>query len=110
MIDYKEMIERLKYYGTTYAIWDNLGREINGSDDLMLTAAGAIETLLEERNAAVEMLRGECHACKHNAGWHNIGKCGVCVHETARDSFIPEKRTDCWEWRGPQKEDKHEAD
>lgn len=50
---YKELIERLKYYGTTYATGDNLGREIDGSDELMLEAATAIETMLVERDAAL---------------------------------------------------------
>nr|DAN00994.1 MAG TPA: hypothetical protein [Caudoviricetes sp.] len=44
-MDYKELVERLKYYGTTYAIGDNLGREIIGTDELMLNAADAITDL-----------------------------------------------------------------
>lgn len=107
-MDYKELLERLKYYGTTYAIGENLGREIDGTDEVMADAATAIETLLAERDAAVEMLRGECHACKHNVGWHNVGKCCTCIHETASPLIPKEQCDDNWEWRGPQKEDKED--
>lgn len=50
-MDYKELAERLKYYGTTYAIGDNLGREITGTDELMLNAAESITELLTENQA-----------------------------------------------------------
>lgn len=66
-MDYKELIERLKYYGTTYATGDNLGREIDGSDELMLTAATALETLLAERDAAAAVAHGRWkrnHQCQ----------------------------------------------
>ena len=48
MIDIEKLIEQLKYYGTTYAIGDNLGKEIDGSDELMLNAATALSTLQAE--------------------------------------------------------------
>lgn len=73
--------------------------------DYIEDAATAIKTLLMERNAAVEELRGECHACKHNAGWHNVGMCLTCTHETAKGITDSEKRIDCWEWQGPKKDD-----
>ena len=44
----EKLIEQLKYYGTTYAIGDNLGKEIDGSDELMLNAATALSTLQAE--------------------------------------------------------------
>ena len=47
-MDSKKLIEQLKYYGTTYAIGDNLGKEIDGSDELMLNAATALSTLQAE--------------------------------------------------------------
>ena len=47
-MDIEKMIEQLKYYGTTYAIGDSLGREIEGSDELMLNAATALSTLQAE--------------------------------------------------------------
>ena len=55
MMDIEKLIERLKYYGTTYAIGDNLGKEIDGSDELMLNAATALSTLKAEN----EKLRAE---------------------------------------------------
>lgn len=104
-MDYKELIERLKYYGTTYAIGENLGREIDGTEEVMADAATAIETLLAERDAAVSMLHGECRACKHNAGWHNVGKCTTCKHETDGPLLPKDQRGDNWEWRSPKKGD-----
>jgi len=63
-------------------------------------AARVIEKLVEEWDAAVSMLRGECYACKHNQGWHNVGKCMYCVHETAYPILPVEQREDNWEWKG----------
>lgn len=99
-MDYKELIERLKYYGTTYAIGDNLGREINGSDDLMLTAATAIETLLAERDVAVEEMHGRCIKCNHFSVGFLDYPCTDCRYEGGAN--------DHWKWRGPQKENKED--
>ena len=49
-MDIEKLIEQLKYYGTTYAIGDNLGKEIDGSDELMLDAATALSTLQAEND------------------------------------------------------------
>lgn len=54
-MDSEKLIEQLKYYGTTYAIGDNLGKEIDGSDELMLNAATTLSTLQDEN----EKLRAE---------------------------------------------------
>ena len=54
-MDIEKLIEQLKYYGTTYAIGDNLGKEIDGSDELMLNAATALSTLQAEN----EKMRAE---------------------------------------------------
>lgn len=43
----KDLIDRLTYYGTTYAIGDNLGREIDGTDELMLEAAERLGNCVE---------------------------------------------------------------
>ena len=59
-MDYDKLIEQLKYYGTTYAIGDNLGKEIDGSDELMLDAATALSTLQAEN----EKLRAELERMK----------------------------------------------
>lgn len=99
-MDYKELIERLKYYGTDYATGGNLGREIMGTDDVLLDAATAIETLLAERDAAVEIISSggkRCRACVYNdRGIHDF----PCCHCRETGGM-----TDYWEWRGPQKGD-----
>ena len=59
-MDIEKLIEQLKYYGTTYAIGDNLGKEIDGSDELMLDAATALSTLQAEN----EKLRDELKQAK----------------------------------------------
>ena len=93
MMDIEKLIEQLKYYGTTYAIGDNLGKEIDGSDELMLDAATALSTLqaeneklraelekvTRERDAAVERLRE----------WEKFD-----IYLLAHNFLIPEK------WRG----------
>lgn len=42
----RDLIGRLRYYATTYAIGDNLGREIQGTDELLFEAADVIYELL----------------------------------------------------------------
>ena len=59
-MDIEKLIERLKYYGTTYAIGDNLGKEVDGSDELMLNAATALSTLRAEN----EKMRAELEQVK----------------------------------------------
>lgn len=41
-----ELVEKLRYYANTYAIGDNLGREIEGTDELLFEAAEVIEKLI----------------------------------------------------------------
>ena len=48
-----------------------------------------LEQVKRERDAAVEYLRGQCRYCKNNL---------VC---TSRKG----PHFNCWEWRGPKKED-----
>lgn len=98
-MDYKELIERMRRVDCVYANGGVLQAAIAKE------AATAIETLLAERDAAIEMLRGECRACKHNVGWHNVGKCCTCTHETAGPLIPKEQCDDNWKWRGPQKGD-----
>ena len=59
-MDIEKLIEQLKYYGTTYAIGDNLGKEVDGSDELMLNAATALSALQDEN----EKLRAELEQVK----------------------------------------------
>lgn len=124
-MDYKELIRRL----------DNCG-EFDG--DLLDAAAEAIETLLAERDesqdklldikaaldmyggeygitsafqkaaerdAAVDGLRGKCTECKYGTKYPWNPPCHRCIF-SGNDNCSK----DYWEWRGPQKEDKHEAD
>lgn len=108
-MDYKVLIEDLKNIYENY-ISDLCGNDkMNcadlciASDCIIVQAIEAFETVLKERDVAIKMLYGECNVCKHNAGWHNIGKCITCKHENAA-TFLPE---DCgrhvednWEWKG----------
>lgn len=48
-----------------------------------------LEQVKRERDEAVEYLRGQCRYCKRNL---------VCTSRKGPHS-------NCWEWRGPQKED-----
>lgn len=94
-MDYKELIRRL----------DDCG-EFDG--DLLDDAAEAIETLLAERDAAVEDLHGDCRFCKHRAMRRPFWRCpcSTCKYEDAT-TFMPEDTAthvnDNWQWRGPQK-------
>lgn len=100
-MDYKEQIEELRFLS------GHVPEQMCDADgkDPLEKAADAIETLLAERDAAVEHLShggSRCNCCAYN--YHSIHDypCKHCK-ETGGMS-------DYWEWRGPQKEDKHEAD
>lgn len=101
-MDYKELISKFRSDADCIRKHNMIGWA-DGYD----LAADAIETLLAERDAALSILRGECYACKYVF-------CG-CMDEPCKSckSFVGAKsgkERDSWELRGPQKEDKHEAD
>lgn len=87
-MDYKELIEQLKHcksYKPKYEL-----------QRTMLEAATAIETLLAERDAAVEDLKGRCGVCKHRR---------VCLFDEQHRIGCAVSNRGHWEWRGPQKGD-----
>lgn len=88
-MDYKELIEKL--------------RNKDGCNCECLQAADAIETLLAERDAAVEDLRGYCRVCTHA----NIGKDGFPCVKCKHIEFYGTQEIDGWGWRGPQKGENH---
>ena len=89
-MEYKELIEQLKYYGTTYAIGDNLGREIQGTDDLMLKSAeviaelsgkiGELEKQLMKVNAEKELAIKDINSIITGDFTESI--CQFCIHDS----------------------------
>ena len=76
-MDIEKLIEQLKYYGTTYAIGDNLGKEIDGSDELVLDAAITLSTLQDENErlrVELEQVKSERDAVRAILHW--IGQRG----------------------------------
>lgn len=55
-----------------------------------------------ERDAALNDLRGKCSVCVHYTPNHNEGVCAHCSRNYMSDVIAC---SDCWQWRGPQKED-----
>lgn len=89
-MDYKELIERIED-SCDFAVAIE-------EDDLFTTlkdAADAIETLLAERDAAVEDLKGRCDICKHRC---------VCLFDEHRRVGCANSKRGHWQWRGPKKE------
>lgn len=89
-MDYKERIEQLRRFGSYYPITGPIENE----------AADAIETLLAERDAVMKELHGDCDKCRY-FGFYAQPCCNC---------YINGGLIDYWQWRGPQKEDKHDAD
>lgn len=111
MEDYKWLVERLKYYGHTYAIGDNLGREIERTDEVMLSAAEVIERLVNQKNALLNELKGFCWCCKNVERLET--KEGIplfnCKYMGAdKSSLYGRSGSGCrhWQWRGIQGGDK----
>lgn len=70
-------------------------------------AADIIETLLAERDAAVEDLSGMCWCCEHGRPWDISGELSrltTCEYMTGNGVRAYAGRRPCphWEWRGPQ--------
>lgn len=63
----------------------------------MQEAADAIETLLVERDAAIEDIEHSCHRCIHFGKSQISGHCYNCWKVGSPEKY--------WQWRGPQKHD-----
>ena len=63
-----ELVEKLRYYANTYAIGDNLGREIEGTDELLFEAAEVIEKIIAVDVAPVVRGRWEWKH-RHHGGF-----------------------------------------
>lgn len=92
-MDYKELIEQLRKHHQSWAAYSDL--ELAHALEDAITA---IETLLEERDAAVEEMHGRCSKCKHFSSGILRIPCKDCCREGGA--------VDYWEWRGPKSEDK----
>lgn len=80
-MDYKELIKALR------------GKNALDAIAYSTNAADAIETLLAERDAALEDMKGICSFCAHKK------TCQFGNH--LRDICVNGSN---WQWRGPQKE------
>lgn len=91
-MDYKELIEELHFLSghVPEQMCDDDGK------DPLERAATAIETLLAERDAAMDDLNGQCDKCKFlNISSHDF----PCCH-----CIVTGGMNDYWKWRGIQKE------
>lgn len=86
--------------------------DVNGVCEAELRdAATAIETLLNERDAAIEELRGICWCCAHGKKWDKapaLSKMTTCEYMPIQVSGAlagggGKCKCPHWEWRGPQK-------
>lgn len=95
-MDYKELIDELEYEADYQR---EVSEDFDLADSLQL-AATAIETLLAERDAAVEHLShggSRCDCCAYN--YHSIHDY-PCKHCKETGGMI-----DYWEWSGTKKEE-----
>lgn len=102
-MDYNELIEELK----THAF--DRDPEIFctpfecGAFGLCSRAATAIETLLAERDAAVNLLHGACYACINKENHYSKEPCSLCIWGGMRHTVPIAKLQDSWKWWGSQK-------
>lgn len=62
----------------------------------------AFARVTAERDAALNDLRGKCSVCVHYTLNHREGVCAHCSRDYTSDVIAC---SDCWQWRGLQKED-----
>lgn len=93
-MDYKNLIKDSRELGDTLAehFKGAVGEELQ---KLCFDSADAIETLLAERDAAIEESRGDCKKCRFT----NFGEFDYPCFRCSQTGG----KVDYWEWRGPQK-------
>lgn len=110
-MDYKELIKKLEQI--CYEVGDSVNRYYDGADEVLKEAATAIETMLEEREAQLETLMGDCRFCKNKPSPYQprymgkivaSGKCTTCKHAIKEmalpiNNILQDKEN--WEWRRP---------
>ena len=105
-MDYKELVKDFRAEAEFQRVnfgFSTVAKELDA-------AASAIETLLAERDAAVEELRGICWCCANGKPMGRIGRlrsCTTCDYMAERGMLgVVGREKDCphWRWRGPQKE------
>lgn len=103
-MDYKELIDYMREFHFLGPTWEGCK-----------AAATAIETLLAERDAAVEDLRGLCWCCANREKYENglpWSKATTCEHVRELGTVARsggERKCQFWKWRGPQKESKNDG-
>ena len=101
-MDYKELITEIRaYIVKTY--------QVGFQPEICSRAADAIETLLAERDVAVEELRGICWCCANGKPWEKAGPLSnltACEHLAecgVLECGWRSSKCQHWQWRGPQK-------
>ena len=99
-MDYKELIGELR------ALSKHVPEQMcdDGGKDPLEKAVTAIETLLAERDAAVNLLHGACYACKNKGTHYSEAPCSLCKWGGMVYITPIAKLQDSWQWRGPKKE------
>ena len=113
MTEIEKLIDRLDDWEGCDAIYKGKFVEANCriASRLLEEAASALEQLQAEnerlkaeRDLAINLLRGYCHACKNYTPNHNEGPRTGCKHEYFQRQNADAR--DNWEWRGPKEEKK----
>lgn len=101
-MDYKGLITEIRMYIVKKY-------QVGFQPEICSRAADAIETLLAERDAAVEELHGICWCCANGKPMGRIGRlrfCTTCDYMQERGilgKFGRERDCPHWQWRGQQK-------
>lgn len=101
-MDYKDLIRRgYSWNGNHFR------REFKEPRSLIAEMCFAIETLLEERDAALNDLRGMCWCCINGQRWEKSKNLVTCDHLKQQGILAAggSRKCDYWQWRGPKKED-----
>ena len=77
-----DIVEQLRYYATQYATGDSLGREIQGTDEVMFAAAGMLEKIAKQNDEFGDIIstyaeKVEQYSSRIDDLEHTLSHCGV---------------------------------
>lgn len=108
-MDYKIYVNKLR---KAAAVLEKYRPGLTSMISAFYKCACIIETLLAERDAALNDLRGMCWCCINGQRWEKSKNLVTCEHLKQQGILAAggSRKCEYWQWRGPKKEADNETD